>query len=246
MKKVTQVLFDEERSLPVFVLEDGTVREPHEMPTGSCWALSWKENKDKKQPRPPRQLNSHDFEQVYKDLNINLDKLGCIMLDIEPLENMYSIELDGASSALYYAKNKDRFWINGWVVGKVAHVTLLYGLLEGGNAWKKHVDAVLSGWDLPEVEIEKVGYFESPYADEPYSCIVAHIRITDKLMEGHQRLELLPHINTFTGYSAHMTICYLDKAQGEGYRDRMIEHFNELWAGKKLKVKGLNYGSDKK
>jgi len=40
-----------------------------------------------------------------------------------------------------------------------------------------------------------------------------------------------------------MTICYLDKRQGEKYRDDLIEYFNKCWAGKKLKVKSeINLG----
>ena len=193
-----------------------------------------------------KQLNSHNFEQVYKDLGINLDTLGCVLLDIEPLSNMWSIEQDGAGIALYYAHNKTRKWIDGWVVGKVAHITLLYGLLENAHDYEKHIKQVLSDWKLHEVEIDHIGYFDSPYEDEPYYCLVAHIKVTPELMEGHQRLEFLPHINTFTGYKPHMTICYLDKRQGEAYRDRMIEYFNELWSSKKLKIKdGVNLGYKK-
>lgn len=186
------------------------------------------------------------FEDVYKDLNINLDKLGCIMLDVEPLDNMYSIEQDGAGVALYYSKNPDRFWINGWIANKVAHITLLYGLLEEGRNYEKYINQVLANWKINEVEIEKISYFDSPYKDEPYYCIIAHIKVTPELMEGHQRLEFLPHINTFASYKPHMTICYLDKRQGEDYRDRMIKQFNDLWAGKKLKVKErINLGGNK-
>ena len=191
-----------------------------------------------------KQLNSHMFEDVYKKLDINLDKLGCIMLDLKPLSNMYTIEVDNTNITLYYAKNKERFWIDGWVVGKVAHITLLYGLLESGKNYEPYISRVLDGWEMDEVEIDHISYFDSPYADEDYYCIVAHIKVTDALMEGHQRLEFLPHVNTFAGYKPHMTICYIDKRQGKGYRDRMIEHFNELWAGKKLSVTGLNYGAD--
>ena len=36
-----------------------------------------------------KQLNSHMFEDVYKELNINLD---LIMLDLKPLSNMYTID----------------------------------------------------------------------------------------------------------------------------------------------------------
>lgn len=192
------------------------------------------------------QLNSHNFKEIYCRLGINLNQLGCVMLDIEPLSNMYSIEFDGAAVALYYAKNRERFWIDGWVVNKAAHITLLYGLLQEAKNYKQHIERVLEGWELNEVEIDNIGYFDSPYQDEPYYCIVAHIKVTPELMEGHQRLELLPHINTFTGYKPHMTICYIDKTQGEQYRDSLIKHFNECWAGKKLKVKfPINLGGNK-
>ena len=191
------------------------------------------------------QLSSHQFKQVYEWLGINLNKLGCVMLDLEPLPNMYTIEADGAGVALYYAKNKERFWIDGWVVGKGAHITLLYGLLEEGKNYAPHIEKVLEGWKLDDVEIEDIGYFDSPYPDEPYWCIVAHIKVNNDLLAGHHRLEFLPHVNTFSSYKPHMTICYLDKAQGEAYRDRMIAEFKDLWVGKTLKVKGTNLGGNK-
>ena len=187
-----------------------------------------------------KQLNSHDFEEVYKNMGINLDTLGCVMVDIEPLDNMWSLEQDGFIS-LYTSPNLNRKWINGWVVGEVAHITMLYGLLDNAHNWEKPINAVLKGWEMETIEIDHIGYFDSPYPDEDYYCLVAHIKVTDELMEGHQRLEFLPHINTFTGYKPHMTICYIDK--NEKTRDTLIEQFNSLWAGKKLKVKnGINLG----
>lgn len=193
-----------------------------------------------------KQLNSHQFKQVYQDLGINLDKLGCVMLDLEPLENMYSIEFQGAGVALYKSSYPARFWIDGWVADKVAHITLLYGLLKTAKEYSWQIESVLEGWNLESVRISEIGYFDSPYPDEPYYCIVAHIEPTSDLLEGHARLEFLPHINTFVGYKPHMTICYLNKNQGEAYRDRMIKQFNDLWVGKKLKVKpGVNLGGDK-
>jgi len=192
-----------------------------------------------------KQLNSHQFESVYKSLRIDLDKLGCIMLDLEPLSNMWSIEAEGAGISLYYAKNKERFWINGWVADSSPHITLLYGLLENGYDIPKDVDKVLEGWEMEDIEIEDIGYFDSPYDDEDYYCIVAHIKMTPELLEGHQRLEFLPHINTFNGYKPHMTICYLNKSQGEEYRDNMIKEFKNLWVGKKLTITGINKGDKK-
>ena len=98
---------------------------------------------------------AHDFPQVYKELGYDLSKLGCIMLDLEPLELLVD------KDKLYYASNKDRFWIDGLVADKTPHVTLLYGLLRSGLEMKKHVDTVLSGVDIGSVTIDHVGYFES-------------------------------------------------------------------------------------
>lgn len=193
-----------------------------------------------------KQLKSHDFAEIYKWLGINLNKLGCVMLDLEPLSNMYSIGHEGAEVALYYSKNKERFWIDGWVADKTPHITLLYGLLEEGKNYQYHIERVLEGWKMKTVKISDIGYFDSPYPDEPYYCLIAHIEVTPELLEGHQRLEFLPHINTFAGYKPHMTIAYLDKAQGEAYRDRMIEQFKKLWVGKEIRVEnGVNLGGNK-
>lgn len=193
-----------------------------------------------------KELSSHQFSEVYKWLGINLNTLGCVMLDVIPLDNMYSIEFDGAGVALYYAKDKERDWINGWVADKVAHVTLLYGLLEKGKNYEAHIGKVLEGWKLDSVEIADIGFFDSPYLDEPYYCIIAHIKVTPELMEGHQRLEFLPHINTFSTYKPHMTICYINKEQGEDYRNRLIELFSKMWVGEKLQIKKtINLGGNK-
>jgi len=178
-----------------------------------------------------KQLNSHNFESVYKALDVNLDILGCVMLDVEPLNNMKSSDIEG----LYTTKNPNRKWIAGWIAGEIAHITLLYGLLDNAHNWENHIKIVLGDWKMNEVEIDHISYFESPYPDEPYYCLVAHIKVTPELMEGHQRLEFLPHVNTFTGYKPHMTICYIKK--DEVLRDKYVKKFNELWTSKKLKVK---------
>ena len=177
------------------------------------------------------------FEKTYKDLDVNLDKLGCVMLDVEPLKSMIAKDYKG----MHYSKNPNRKWIKGWVAGNVAHVTLLYGLLDNAHNWEKHIEAVLDFWKMDSIEIEDISYFDSPYDDEEYYCIVAHIKVTDELMEGHQRLEFLPHINTFSGYKPHMTICYI--RHDEKLRDDYIAKFKKLWKGKELKVKeGRNLG----
>lgn len=190
-----------------------------------------------------KQLNSHDFEDVYKNLNINLNTLGCVMLDLESLGSMAGTVRK--KEDLYYAKNPERKWIKGWVAGETPHITLLYGLLDNAHNWENHISSVLNGWEMDTVEIENISYFESPYEDEPYYCLVAHIKVTPELLEGHQRLEFLPHINTFTGYKPHMTIGYISK--DEDLRDDYIKRLNNFWAGKHLKVrKGINLGYKQK
>ena len=184
-----------------------------------------------------KQLNSHLFEDVYKKLGIDLDELGCIMLDVEPIKPMLK-EKD-----LYFTQDKKKFWINGWVASKTPHITLLYGLLESGKNYEKYIEAVLKDWKMDSVEVNHVGYFDSPYQDEAYYCIVAHLKITKELLEGHQRLEFLPHINTFTGYLAHFTIAYIRK--NENLRDGLISKLNTSLVGKKLNIKNINL-EDKK
>lgn len=179
-------------------------------------------------------LNSHMFEEVYQDLRIDLDNLGCVMLDIEPVKGI-EIKEDW----LYYTQDKKKFWINGFVSNKIAHLTLLYGLLDSGLNWEKHIKSVLADWKIDSVEIESVGFFNSPYKNEPYYCIVGHVKVTDSLMEGHQRLELLPHINTFTGYKPHITLAYVKK--DELIRENVIAMFKNM-VGVKLSVKQLNLG----
>ena len=186
-----------------------------------------------------KQLNSHNFEEIYKKLHINLDTLGCVMLDLEALGSMGGIVK--TAEDLYFSSNPDRKWIKGWVAGTVPHITLLYGLLDNAHNWEKEIDVVLGTWEMDTVQIDNISYFDSPYEDEPYYCIVAHIKVTTELMEGHNRLEFLPHINTFTGYKPHMTIGCIRK--DETLRDDYLNRLNDFWTGKKIKVKkGVNLG----
>lgn len=189
-------------------------------------------------------LNSNQFKTVYDWLGLKISGLGCVMLDLEPLPNMHSIAYDGVTHALYTSENKERFWINGWIADKQPHITLLYGLLQKAPNYAEHIKVVLEGWSMQEAEIEDVDFFESPYEDEPYWCIIAKIKKDPVLMEGNQRLSFLPHINTFPTYTPHMTVCYVKTSMGEEWRDNLIATFKEAWVGKKMKVKPeLNLGN---
>lgn len=183
-----------------------------------------------------KDINSNQFPDVYKALGININSLGCIMLDIDsiPVTEMVL----RAEDDLYYANVKERFWIRGAVGETGAHVTLLYGLLEHGLKIKPLVDIVLQDWTPPLIEIESIGVFDSPFADEPYACIIAHVKVTDELLEGHARLELLPHVNTFIQYRPHITLAYVNKDAQE----KWLEQLGDSLVGKKFGVNKINYG----
>jgi 2'-5' RNA ligase len=187
-----------------------------------------------------KQISAHQFKEIYKELGIDLDDLGCIMLDTEPL---ICQELIDNKDWLYKTENKKRFWIGGYVADKTAHITLKYGLLEGGNKWKKYVDKVLDGWKLSEIVIDSIGVFDSPHEDDPYFCVVGKVEVTDKLLEGHNRLNMLPNVSTFDSYIPHLTIAYIKKDQE--IKNKALNILNKTVKGKKLKVKNINYGTKK-
>lgn len=156
---------------------------------------------------PTADVNANDFPDLYRDLDIDVNKLGCVMLDVEPVPVTSYVE--NGEDDLYYSPNPDLFWIQGAVGESTSHITLLYGLLSRG--YTLQILRVLDDWDIPaHVEVDGLEVFASPYGDEePYSCIVARIRITPELREGRARLELLPHINTFLEWRAHVTLAYV-------------------------------------
>lgn len=183
-----------------------------------------------------KKFNSNDYKKMYESMWIDTWKLWCIMLDLEPIKHF-----DISEEFLYSSKNKDRYWIDGMIYDKIAHITLLYWLMESWNKNKKHIDDLLEGINLDNLVIESIGKFDSNQEDEEYYCIVAHIKKTPELLEAHAKLELLPHINTFPEYKPHMTIAYIKKD------DKVLEYLlHELksleWS--EVKAKWINYGKE--
>jgi len=184
-------------------------------------------------------LNGNELASIYTSLGIRLDSLGCIMLDVSN-----DIIPDFPSwDDLYVSPDPVKFWINGFVANETPHVTVLYGLMQSGNNWKKYVNDIIRGWNISSVTIKEVGYFNSPYPDEPYYCIIAHLDISPELQAMHDRLRVLPHVDTNPGFKAHITIAYIKN--DPLVRDNVIGYYNSRLAGKELDVLGLNYGDKK-
>ena len=194
--------------------------------------------------------SAHRFPDVHAALGINLSDLGCIMAEVEHIEVTDYARDAGLDPTrdLYVSPNlAERFWINGAVAETGAHATLLYGLMQPGPVWREHVDALLADVDLGRVTVKHVGIFDSPYPDEPYKCIVAHLEITPELAKAHARLSYLPHINTFPGYQAHVTLAYVkDQPSGVDWAattaEAWVRTLNAVLRDAPLRVTGIDYG----
>lgn len=187
-----------------------------------------------------KELSASAYPQVYEDLALDLNKLGCVMLDIDHEFPSLPANIE---KLLYFAKNKDHFWIDGYVAGKNPHITLLYGLLHEAESYKKHIISVMSGWEIEDVTIKEIGVFPSHYKDDRYHCIVAHIEVTPKLQEGNNRLRLLPHVDTFPEYKPHLTLAYIE--ENDKAKEKAVAFF-QSFVGVKLKVEPeLNLGGNK-
>ena len=180
-------------------------------------------------------MNAYSVEAL-KRRGIVVSKLGCVMLDVDgpPISKLLP------TTWLYSSSNPGRRWISG--AQDEGHVTLLYGLLDNANAIREDVDEVLDGWEPGQITTDHVGVFPSPFGDEDYSCIVAHLAVTDDLLDAHARLSLLPHIDTHPTYRPHVTLAYVRK-EFEKDAVRLIEQeLGCVVGGLDFTPLGLNYG----
>lgn len=171
----------------------------------------------------------------YEPLGVSIPDLGCIMLDVEfPDYVTAQIEPEWA----YHSQNPNMTHVAG--IPDEHHVTLLFGLMHNGNATRFAVDEVLDDWERPTtLPVVEVGSFPSPREDEPYRCIIFKPH-APSLLEAHQRLSLLPHVNTHAAYVPHITVGYVHERNA----DRAIRRLEQLVLEQQLTgaVTGLNYG----
>jgi 2'-5' RNA ligase superfamily len=183
------------------------------------------------------QITASQFPEVYANLGIDPNKLGCLMLDIEPIVVSNLILYDD----LYQADPEKHPHMQGIVSENEAHCTLLYGFLRSAMELKKHVDAVLNGWAPESPTIASVDVFPSSDPEESYVTLIAKLEMSPNLVEANARLKLLPHIETFPmGYQGHVTLAYLNASSDyQGY----VSKLNETLQGKIIGAMGINYGN---
>lgn len=187
-------------------------------------------------PQTIPQITASQFPDVYANLGIDPNKLGCVMLDVEPIQVSNLILYDD----LYYADPAKHPYAQGIVSESVPHCTLLYGFLRSATELKKHIDAVLEGWTPQDVTIAAVDVFPSNDPGENYVTLIAKLEMTPNLIEANARLKLLPHLDTFPmGFQGHISLAYLnDSSDYQGY----ISKLNQAFQGKTIKALELNYG----
>lgn len=188
-------------------------------------------------------ISSRNFPGLYDGL-VDEGKLGCIMLDLQTFDVRPHVE--GADADLYLT---DEAHSGGAVAETEAHVTLLYGLLQNGNTIKDKVDKVLDGLNIESVIVNDVGSFEVA-ADAPSVPIVAYVSSNssrglyydgdNRLKQAHDRLALLPHINTFGDYQPHVTLAYVKN--DPDIVQKWVKALGEKLRGMRIGATGINYG----
>lgn len=167
----------------------------------------------------------------YDRLGITLRDLGCVMLDLEPVEPLPTIP----AKWLYTSSDPDLAHVDGLIAEH--HTTLLFGLLRNAHEWLLAIDEVLEGWEPYGIDVADVTIFPSSKRSEPYACIVAELE-SDSLRDAHARLSLLPHIDTHPTYRPHVTLAYVKAERAYA----AAQEFRNALPGLEFLTLGLNYG----
>lgn len=148
-------------------------------------------------------FNARDFSDIYDDLDINLNRLGCAMIRTEsPLDR----ELPVLDEWLYSSDDPDTPWVDGLV--EHHHTTVRYGFLP--MVEEKHVWDIVSRSRYPyRLMVTHIEAFR-PEPEKNYECVVARVD-SDELREVNQQLSILPNINTYPEYKPHITIGYFKR-----------------------------------
>jgi len=150
---------------------------------------------------------------LYEALGLSTDRLGVVMLSFEGSESLVDPSMGLKAEHLYESPVADRKYLRGEPHVGVSHSTLLYGLLPGVRP--EHVQEVMQGWQPPiavtssAIEIFRPSFPPGDPDHDAYGCLVALLDPSPEMLDAHQRLSLLPHIDTHPEYKPHVTLAYV-------------------------------------
>jgi hypothetical protein len=146
--------------------------------------------------------NAHEFPGLYDDL-FDFPSAGYVMLDVDsPLV----ADTGFLEDHQYISDDPNLYWMKGLATEWPATVRVPLD----PKVRQKHVKQVIEGIDIPRyLRLGDIEVFPSPYPDQDYVCIVA--RVEDEwLVNLNAQLAVLPGVQTYIPYKAHVTIGYFD------------------------------------
>lgn len=167
--------------------------------------------------------------------------LEYLMIDVTSLDirSAYGPDLD--ESDYFYGTSKDLQYAQGPVAEKVAHVTLLPGIIPSEN-YREEVSAAISGMKWPKtVHISNIDFFNPTNPEDDYYVIVAKVSPEEDLMRMHTALAKdLDYYSIYT-YTPHVTLAYIKKSAN---LEEWLGRMTVAYADKRIETLGMNYGDD--
>lgn len=176
-------------------------------------------------------FTAFDYTSVLEARGFSVVDLLVVMLDVENIPVLTHIE-DGEND-LFYGDTHALRYAQGAVGERSAHVTLHQGILPMMK--DEDARAVLDEWKPERIKIRAIECFR---LRENISCIVAKVEATDNLIEGHNRLRMLPHIDIFPDFVPHITLAYIrhDDDRAAYWVESLTEHL----VGREFDVQGIH------
>jgi 2'-5' RNA ligase len=181
-------------------------------------------------------MTNDEIKDMYLEMGIDLNELGCIMLEVEKLTVS-----DVVPEEELYFSGSAKFAQGIVCEWKEPHVTLLFGLMQKGQTWRKYVDMLIEDIDLTKIKINEVITFDNVMDGDEVSIYVGEVEPTEELIKANAELRRLSHIDTFVDYKPHITLFYAKR--NDEIKQDLLNELNERFAGKSISTGGLDYGS---
>ena len=179
------------------------------------------------------------MNDLYSRMGIDIDKLGCVMLDCETPTEMLDLVPD-----FFWYHDPERPDDFGPELD--SHVTLLFGLLTPAHQQREFVDEVLADWRQPEVfEVgTKWGLDVFGPKGAPYEAIVLKPAMGSPYIAANDALSRLPHVRTFPRYAPHVTLGYVNSGASKYVIPDLADALAKRQKRLQLVHTGLNYGRE--